>query len=83
MTRAGMQHSQGIYRHGGKDNGDFNTVFGTSNPPPFVWQAEERRIAAKKRLEAGDETARTEMAESAGVVDRFLDNHCECAFSPH
>lgn len=78
-----MQHDEGIYRLGGKDPSRFSSVFGTSNPPPFVWEAEESRSDAQKRLEAGDENARAEMEKSADVVDRYLDNHCECVFSPH
>ena len=83
LNGAGLHHNEGIYRHGGEDPTRFSSIFGTSNPPPFVWEAEERSIAAQKRLEAGDESARADVEEATGVVDKFLDSHCECAFSPH
>jgi hypothetical protein len=87
LNEVGIHHSEGIYKHEGKDV-KFSVVFSMSNPPPFIhkanssfWAAQASKSAAK----AGDNLEEIEktLAKNGSLVGRFLNYHAGCKCKQH
>jgi len=82
LNEVGIHHSEGIYKHEGK-NVEFSVVFSMSNPPYFIREANARFWAtqtAKGAAKAGDNLEEIEktFAKNGSLLGRFLNYHAGC-----
>lgn len=83
LNEAGINHSEGIYRHEGKDAIFCNVVFANSNPPPFIWQAHGRfwKAVAAESTAKGDAPCSVQetIQKDGSMVNKFLSDHGGCS----
>jgi len=72
-----IPHNLGLYQHHDLPPTNPAPLFGASNPPPFIWAADEARKEAMMKIGNGENVAenRRIAEECAELVGRFLDLH--------
>lgn len=66
-----IPHYEGIYKHEGASQTKNTTLFGISNPPPFIWKASRIWYKALR----GGEAAKEEDIKAKVLVELFLYIH--------
>ncbi|TVY20674.1 hypothetical protein LARI1_G001189 [Lachnellula arida] len=85
LNQAGIHHNVGIYKQDDVSpiRGFFSVLFGSSNPPDFIWNASEQRRNAVEKVRRGDDVERNRriVVEKEELLGRFLDLHAGCGES--
>lgn len=86
LVQAGIPHSEGIYLHEGKDAG-FSITFAKSNPPPFVWEANNLFWEGETAIRAVKGVNNKELEETTEkhrlTLKGFLNYHGGCNCKEH
>jgi hypothetical protein len=76
LNEAGIHHPVGVYKHHGKESPTTPSfeyyVFGASNPPPFIKDANTSFWQIKT---SGTKDKEKELAQLGGTVGRYADLH--------
>ncbi|KAL5317288.1 hypothetical protein ACEPPN_014383 [Leptodophora sp. 'Broadleaf-Isolate-01'] len=79
LNEAAIIHSKGIYKHKGQvgNRASAPASFGDSNPPDFIWKANEAREEALAKIKRGEDVKANWgiAAEMAALVERFCELH--------
>ncbi|TVY48094.1 hypothetical protein LOCC1_G002058 [Lachnellula occidentalis] len=85
LNEAGIHHNIGIYKQHdvSPTRGFFSVLFGSSNPPDFIWYASEERKNAMEKVRRGDHVEMNSriVGEKEELIGRFLDLHAGCGES--
>ncbi|EPE26700.1 hypothetical protein GLAREA_02613 [Glarea lozoyensis ATCC 20868] len=76
LVQAGIEHNEGLFKDGGMDQGSrFSILFGASNPPGFIWEADDARREARSKIQKGENVEENEMIEQQKAL--FVSKFCE------